>query len=239
MQVEIIQDWHGLYASVDRQIELLHQYAPNARETAVLHEPLTCSHTNDIFEFSIGEITFENFWKTIDLENHWGPSECYKKLYLFLHNSGYSIAPLDHYLEERMQLSAEFRDLIVEYLKERDRSNVKSRLSPLFDSLKRDLSFERESVFCGRVDNIKYENPKIKKAVVITHPAHVKRCYDYLKNTQNYKVQVAKVKSDLAKQFSKDEDELQLIFAERNRILDMEKPPLVPTVVTAFTEVKF
>lgn len=233
MKVVMLQDWHGVEKSVERQIELLPKYAPNAKRTKILHEPITITHTPNVNGLLSGQYSLERFWEDLYLKNSWGPSDPYKKLYEFSCNNEYGLGPLDHHLWQRRNLAQEFKELVTKYLKKQEDSMI---LSGWFDRLKRQLSFGRELEFCKRVDYSKHE---FETVVVITNPAHVTRCADYLANTQGYDVLVADVDPQLAEELSKEEDELQLRFAKEKKILEMPTPPLVPIVVKAFNELNF
>jgi hypothetical protein len=238
MKVLMLQDYHGVEGSVDRQIDILSSFPRESKITKVLHEPL-CSNVGPVETGTVDLRDYDpqGFWDRIALERHWGPSEPYRKFYGFLYGEErqerpLKLAPLDYDLHLRNELAQAFKDMLLEH----DRRNY-TYASQEFDRLKRILSFDREHYFCSLVDDTKYE-AEVDTVVVITHPFHIDRCVSYFRDTQNYNVEIAKIDDKLAKQFSKEEDELQLRYAEEKKVLEMVTPPLVPIVSLAWDTVK-
>ncbi len=234
MKVIMLPDRHGVEESVGRQMEMILKYELEPETSVIVHEPLPNSYLIAAGSFSDERKSLAEFWNYIRLEEHWGPSRHYEELYAFLSAERYYLWPLDHSLEERVNLAKRFQDLVIKYRKGRKRE--REDLSREFDALKREISFERERRFCQEIDGLKYA---FETAVVITHPAHIGRCVSYLRDTQGYQVEIDEADPTLAKELSEEENNLQLGFAKEEKILSMEVPPLVPMVVLAWETLKF
>lgn len=251
MKVLMLPDWHGVPKSVDLQIDLLKKYNP--KETIILHEPIPSSYDKEARAFSSrnrgSRIT--QFWDALRLSESWGPCYPYLKLYKYVKDCGFALGALDGSICTRNELAIGFKRLVIDYkrLTESSRYSLTPPVFPninkRFDVLKRKLCFGREVVFCENVDNARYGG--FETAVVITHPAHVKRCAAYFADTQGYTVDINPLinpdpKTELGKlaaELGKAEEELQLAYAEKGKIIEKEGcPPLVPTVVTAFYEIR-
>lgn len=233
----MLQDWHGEPESVDRQINLLDEYALDPKTTTIFHEPLLIERGH--FLEALPEMTIDEVWPYLHMEEYWGPSNPYKKFYRVVREQGYDVCSLGDTLlpgatnpNPLDQLAKDFQKLLHSY---RNRSADLIIISHEFDSLKRRISFEREEAFCKRIDNMKYDE-SVQHAVVVTHPAHIDRCASYLANTQNYQVQIAELDSELKKKMSRLETLIQIKFADENQVLSKDSPPLVPMVELAWGE---
>lgn len=238
----MLPDWHGLESSVDLQIDYLQKYNPKG--TIILHEPITRNFDKEARSFSSGNRYYgvTQLWDDMNLQENWGPSDPYNRLYYFIDQYGFRLGSLDDYLINRERLAEGFKKLVL------NNRNCKGGLLPpgkkSFDSMKRDLILGREYIFCESVDNARYEG--FKTAVVIAGLSHIKRCAAYLGNTQGYRVKInplAKSKPNsilgkLASSLDKEEMTMQLAYAEKNKIFEKENCyPLVPIVATAFSEI--
>jgi len=247
MKVVMLQDWHGVSESVDRQVELIPRYVDGSERVRILHEPICDELVNDGSSgvINLNANTEESLWYYLDLEHNWGPADAYRRFYRFIYDMAKAgkpaieLGPLDNDLRERNDLATEFKDLVLDYRKGIDAKD-RERQSRRFDRLKRNLSFMRESGFCERIDDTKYAEASPDTVIVITHPAHIDRCASYLARTQEYRVEIAEVDPELVKELGAKEDEIQLNFAKDRDVLSMRSPPpIVPVVTLAWTEVKF
>ena len=237
MEVVMFPDYHGFEESVNLQLGWLQNLPGGSRRTGVVHEPLPVSYFHDAIRFSNKAMDLGTFWDRISLEEHWGPANPYKKLYKFLVDAGYYLKPLDHTFSDRVDLSRDFKKLILDYRRLDNKGVPKEDLMNDFARLKRRLSFMREAVFAEVVDKIRYESAG--RVVFIAHPSHLASCGSYFERTQGYDVKIQNIDDELTKRLGEEEDKLQMRFAEEKRILDMKNPPFVPAVALAWNEVKF
>jgi hypothetical protein len=231
MKVVMLPDWHGVEESVKLQIEELKKLKNLEQETTmVLHEPIPSDLRGCAQKFSAGIIGFETFWRFLNLEKHWGPSDSYADLYTFLKENEIGFGSLDYSLSQRKDLASRFKSLVLDFREKRFYVDLDKR----FSDLKREISFGREELFCKEVDEKKYSG--VERAVVVTHPAHIDRCASYFRGTQCYEVFVYPVDPALAERLSREEEKLQLEYARRNNITYNPEPPLVPVVSLAWKE---
>lgn len=225
----MIPDWHGLEESVDIQLDAIPRYTKDADGVRILHEPLCrrpmavqSPRTFDIWQYK----SAEEFWKDQRLEENWGESRSYLKLYDTLYDSmehglpTYQLGPLDCSLHDRQHIARALQNLAISY-----RAGLESRPELLreFERLKKIGFSEREQFFAKAVDEAREDG--IGTAVVITHPAHIARRAGYL---GDYDVEIVEVDKDDAEEYSAREDKIQLRFAQDIDILGVEIPPIVP-----------
>ncbi len=235
--VMVAPDYHGHTISPKIQIGGLENLTLNGtpiEKIKVLHEALTGDMNSLARELNAGDIDGQEFYDQAEFETHWGPYEPSLELFQYLDEKKIRLGASDHYLPDRKSLSQGFKHLY----KELQSKGPTLGLFKEFDILKSEISLGREKTFCRSIDNARYD-PGIEIAYVITHPSHASRVLDYSKNVQDYRVDDhLLVKSLMDATYRKEEDELQLRYADEKEVFNMETPPLVPMLVKAWTEME-
>lgn len=245
MEVVLIPEWHNVDKSIDMAIGILKGYDPKEKRTVAFLEALTGDSA-----VWYGHHTHPREGEDpLHIGEHWGqPAAPYYKLIKFLAENGFEIRGLDHSLEERQQLSRKLRHLVEDYRSEvkdyKEWGEIKPPSQALLkdlDRLKSKLTWDRETIFCDRVDKAKYEYSeqvgRIERTIVIAAPSHLKKCELHFRGTQGYSVIPHYPEQSVTELLDADERHLHLDYRFQNDFRLYDNPPLVDMAFLALNEV--
>ncbi len=173
-------------------------------------------------KFSKGKLRLSEFKKAVKFEEYWFKFDPYIELFSFIQKNNINLYPIDHKLRERIKL-IRLEKKILKFIKKGKKISKLKRQEEELSVVER----EKEMV-----ENIEKALKKYKSriACVIVGLNHVERLKKVL-SQRGYKV-----KSEILSTSKEIEIYLQRMYryAIRNKIENLDLPPLVPIFVLVF-----